>query len=560
MSLQIKIHIDKSLNSYDFIQSCFVPTFKETINYLFDDEIQGDVVDREEDSILTLCDAMSDVKYEPALPISIDNKIGDKYSNINSFQLPKESDLGNCEEREQLAINLTFAILSKLGIGCFHSRIFISYKRQETEQLALDLYKRLTAEKLGFEVFLDTRKLDVGAEFMDDIRLTIAESDIFLLLDSSSYMDGVYTKKELYTAMYSGAGIIRVFKKDKKTPVKSTSYSFESVEINNEDSNIEEASFQELVHTINKLRTKFFKAKLQRINEYRKLYDENLKSLWSIKQGDKLICPMWGVPSSQRIELLEKQVNRAHRNVTSFSILYDHWSVPKFHNEHIKWVVDKKNIQIETLQSTNMIESKKCPIVFLSASMPEDRNYDFAKVYNIVISLVEEVINCKGTLVFGGHPTITPIIANMMNLHKNIYGGSDYPNIYLYQSKFFGSDERPLENLEFPAGRIKNIDVCNEKLSKNESCMKSLALLREKMLDKTHHFTLGVFIGGIVKDDNTCGVWQEFELFCKNHPEAKRVAFTNTGTDISKLEEIGKRVDLHENKPNNTLCIDVWNN
>lgn len=540
MAPTINIHIDESLESNEFLNMCFMQTFIETIDFLFDGEIQSGFVERQDDAILTLCNANSNTKYpkdyDKVLPISIANQIGKTYSNINSFQLPKDSDLGSCEERKQLAQNLTFAILSKLGIGNFHSRIFISYKRQDTEQLALDLYKRLTAEKLGFEVFLDTRKLDIGSKFMDDIRLTIAESDIFLLLDSSSYMDGVYTKKELYTAMYSGAGIIRIFRKDKPSNNR-TFNTFQSVELKNEDAKIDETTFQELICIINKSRTKFLKAKLQRINEYRKLCDKNVKSLWSIKQGNKVICPMWGVPSSHRIAFLEKRVNGAHHNVSSFSVLYDHWCVPKSLNEHIKWVVDKKNIQIETLQATNMTKSKKRPVVFLSASLPKERNYDFAKVYSIIVSLVEEVINCNGTLVFGGHPTITPIIANMMNLHKNYSDDKEYPNIFLYQSKCFEEEERPLENLEFPVGRIEDIDACKEKLTKEEHRKKSLALMREKMLIEKGPFTLGLFIGGVVKDNRTCGIWDECKNFHEMYPKAKCIAFTNTGTNVEEIKK-----------------------
>lgn len=529
MAQLINIHVDKSLKSNRFLNTCFKQTFIETINSLFDGEVLACFEIKQEESLLTLCDANSDTMspedYDKVLPISIDNQIGKTYSNINSFQLPKDSDLGNDEERNQLAQNLTFAILSKLGIGNFHSRIFISYKRQDTEQLALDLYKRLTAEKLGFEVFLDTRKLDVGSEFMNDIRLTIAESDIFLLLDSLSYMDGVYTKKELYTAMYSGAGIIRIFTKD-KTSDNRTFNSFDSIELINENSNISDVAFQELIHIINKSRTKFLKAKLRRINEYRQLYDENHKSLWSIKHKDKVICPMWGVPSSQRIEFLEKQVVGVHHHVSSFSILYDHWNIPKFYNEHIKWIVEKKDIQIKTLQTAHVIESKKKPIVFLSASLPKDGEYDFAKAYNIIVSLVEAVINRNGILVFGGHPTITPIIANMMNLHNNSEV-EKFPDIFLYQSKYFEDKERPLENLEFPEKNIRNIDAVDHHFEN------SLRKMRMEMLSPRIPFTLGIFLGGVIKDGK-CGVWEEYEMYCKNNVNS--IAFTNTGTNIKELQ------------------------
>lgn len=526
MSLQIKIHIDKSLNSYDFIQSCFVPTFKETINYLFDDEIQGGVVDREEDSILTLCDAMSDVIYEPALPISIDNKIGDKYSNINSFQLPKESDLGNCEEREQLAINLTFAILSKLGIGSFHSRIFISYKRQETEQLALELYKCLTAEKLGFEVFLDTRKLDVGTKFMDDIRLSIAESDIFLLLDSAGYWekDSVYTRKELYTAMYSNTGIIRLFHGEGEH--SEITKAFESLQLKNNNCVCGD-EISNLIKIINDKRTSFLKAKMGRLNAVRRKIKE--KDLWSYESDtDGVVCPIYGVPTSQKIEKLEDRLKDKVVPFPFFSILYDHWIVPEAYNNHIQWVVKEKNIKITTLQNMKMPKGDfHKPIVFLSASLSSEKDYDFTKVHNVIVTLVEEVINRNGILVFGGHPTITPIIANMMNIYHAT--NKFFPDIYLYQSKYFSEEEQPKENKEFPVDKIKSIDA-------DENREKSLEAMRRKMFSEHGDFTLGVFIGGKVKEDKTCGIWDECKMFHEKFSKAKCISFTGTGTNTDIIK------------------------
>lgn len=526
MSLQIKIYIDKSLNSSSFIQSYLIPTFKETINYLFDDEIQGDVVDREEDGLLTLCDAMSSVEYKLALPISIDNKIGEKYSNINSFQLPKETDLGNCEERKQLALNLTFAILSRLGIGSFHSRIFISYKRRETEQLALELYKCLTAEKLGFEVFLDTRKLDVGAKFMDDIRLSIAESDIFLLLDSAGYweQDSIYTRKELYTAMYSNTGIIRLFHGEGGQ--SEITKAFESLQLK-KDNCVCNDEIGNLIKIINDKRTSFLKAKMERLNDIRRKIKE--KDLWSYKSDTEgVICPIFGIPTSQRIEKLEDRLKDRDVSNPSFSILYDHWIVPETYNNHIQWIVNEKNIKITTLQNMKMPKGNfEKPIVFLSASLSSEKDYDFTKVHNVVVTLVEEVINRSGILVFGGHPTITPIIANMMNIYNAT--NKVFPNIYLYQSKYFTEEEQPKENKEFPDDKIKRIDACDG--NKEES----LKVMREKMLSEHGNFTLGVFIGGRVKEDGTCGVWDECKMFHEKNPKAKCISFTNTGTNINVI-------------------------
>lgn len=553
MSIQLKIHIDSSISDNKIIRNYFQTEFYKIIEILFNGEVKGTFTGECTEANLVLCNAESNKPFENVLPIVIDNKISQTYQDINSFPLPDKN--GNDYECKQLAQNLTFAILSRLGIGNFHSRIFISYRRQDREALALDLFKRLSSDSLGFDVFLDTRKLDVGCKFMDDIRLSIAESDVFLFLDSKGYWDSLYTKKELFSAMSSCTGIIRVYSKDESDDLENVRVTnkFESFSIEKHNC-IADDEFNDLITTISRLRISFLRLKIERINNFNKANKEKRESLWSFMFDKTRICPIWGIPSSQRIEYLEKRIKNITHETSDFSILYDHWNVPYSYNEHIHWIVkEKNNINIKTLKTLKMnqfVETGQEPVVFLSASLPSgddtinyDKDYDFTKVYNIIITLVEAVIIRNGILVFGGHPTITPIIANMMNTQYATDKKKGYPNIHLYQSAFFEKEERPIENLEFPDNNIHVVEA-------GEDIKKSLEVMRRAMLvkpEKGKPFTLGVFIGGKVKKDEngklSCGVWDEFELFHKEYSNAKCVAFKNTGTNIGKLNELYGRTE-----------------
>lgn len=544
MTVQLKIHIEKSLYNNNFIKEHFVNKFSSYVKDLLGDDVLGKFTESYENADLVLCDASSEKAYDKVLPIVIDNEISETYKNINSFPLPKE--VGDENECKQLALNLTFAILSRLGIGNFHSRIFISYKRQDTEALALDLYKRLSSESLGFEVFLDTRKLDIGAKFMDDIRLSIVESDIFLFLDSVSYWKGVYTKKELYSAMSSCTGIIRIssqkdaFSSESKNVVRA----FEKNTITIKHTNsIDDKEFTELITMICNSRIGFLKNKIKRINSFCGSHKNDRVSLWAFDIGGSMTCPILGIPSSQRIEEIERKIMERKNEKATFSILYDHWNIPYTYNKHVQWIVNEKsNIGIETLQTVHKqteATQENAPVIFLSASLPSDDKIkcDFSKVYEIIIRITEEVINRRGKLVYGGHPTITPIIANMMNVHSMADDGEKFPEVYLYQSKFFENTERPIENLEFPSSNIINTE-------KGKNIEDSLRIMRESMLGKEWPFTIGVFIGGKIKKKDgktTCGVWDECRMFHTYHPKAKSIAFTATGTNLKKLRKSDKK-------------------
>jgi len=152
--------------------------------------------------------------------------------------------------------------------------------------------------------------------------------------------------------------------------------------------------------------------------------------------------------------------------------------------------------------------------VFLSASFPDpQRDPRFFETADIVA--IAEATRALATitltrvpLVFGGHPSITPLIAQVgMSL-----GQDALRNAIVFQSAFF-EGEFPVENKILP-----NLVITEKRASRKSS----LAVMREKMLS---HIPMqaGVFIGGME------GVHDEFKLFRKRHDGAKALPVATTG-------------------------------
>ena len=141
--------------------------------------------------------------------------------------------------------------------------------------------------------------------------------------------------------------------------------------------------------------------------------------------------------------------------------------------------------------------------IFLSASIPmlgRDERYfktaDTIAIRDSVLALASVALP-KYKLIWGGHPSITPLIASVLQ-----HSGLDIQSsVTLYQSTYF-EQFFPLEN-ESVAHIIKTNDMGDKDLSIEE--------MRKHMLGD-NEFYAGIFIGGME------GIENEYAMFTQLHP------------------------------------------
>ena len=168
-----------------------------------------------------------------------------------------------------------------------------------------------------------------------------------------------------------------------------------------------------------------------------------------------------------------------------------------------------------------MATTEKMKSIFLSASIPlpeRDEKYigtaDIIAIRDAVLALTTVVLP-HHRLIWGGHPSITPLIYYVMErLNLNIQ-----EHITLYQSRFFEKyfpeDNNKFENIVFT-------DVVDNDREK------SLLYMRHKMLDESE-FSAGIFIGGME------GVEEEYDMFIEKHPKALVLPIASTGAGAKKI-------------------------
>ncbi|MDJ1498408.1 hypothetical protein QNI19_36070 [Cytophagaceae bacterium DM2B3-1] len=160
--------------------------------------------------------------------------------------------------------------------------------------------------------------------------------------------------------------------------------------------------------------------------------------------------------------------------------------------------------------------TKSLKNIFLSASIPfkdkerHEKYFDTADTIAIrdsVIALASVVLPTH-KLIWGGHPSITPIIYYVIERLKL----EIKDHVLLYQSRFF-EHTFPVDNNKFD-----NV-VLTDNLGKKEE---SIHLMREQMF-KDNEFAAAVFIGGME------GIEEEFEMFKQFHPKAILLPIASTG-------------------------------
>lgn len=152
--------------------------------------------------------------------------------------------------------------------------------------------------------------------------------------------------------------------------------------------------------------------------------------------------------------------------------------------------------------------------VFLSASIPLKERHpkyfdtaDIIAIRDAVIALTTVVLP-KHRLIWGGHPSITPIIYYVMER----LGLSIQKHVLLYQTLFF-QDFFPQDNNKF-----ENV-ILTENTGEIDS---SLYQMRKRMFTE-NIFKAAVFIGGMD------GIETEFKLFRKFQPQAIVLPIASTG-------------------------------
>ena len=132
-------------------------------------------------------------------------------SNVSKVQqeIPTMLQPLNCLDYSKgEAQRVATALLECVGLLPRQRRIFLSYRREEARQAAVQLFESLSSRL--FDVFLDTHSISVAEDFQAMLWHRLCDSDVLVMLDTPTYFNSRWTSAEFGRALSKGVSVLRI--------------------------------------------------------------------------------------------------------------------------------------------------------------------------------------------------------------------------------------------------------------------------------------------------------------------------------------------------------------
>lgn len=129
----------------------------------------------------------------------------------NSFSAEIPTILGNqngLKYRPNEIDKVVNLILESFGKLRNTRKVFISYRREESSSVAIQLYEAL--ERNNFDVFLDTHSIKQGEPFQDELWHRMTDCDVIVLLNTKSFLESKWCKEEVAEASVKQIGVLQL--------------------------------------------------------------------------------------------------------------------------------------------------------------------------------------------------------------------------------------------------------------------------------------------------------------------------------------------------------------
>lgn len=283
-----------------------------------------------------------DCESIPILPVasndrSVTEEIPPTLRRLNCLFADKVSD-----ER------IFYALLECIGLLPKQRRVFLSYRRNEATDAAVQLFSELSARQ--FEVFLDTQGIGPAVDFQEALWHQLCDVDILVMLETPGYFESRWTSAEYGRALAKGIGVLRVQWPDTTPSAHTSTASLVELVPGELDAigRLEGAAIGRICTQLEDVRSlshatrhlsmvtavqdaiKQVEGKIDGIGANRTMY-------LSLRSGRKLVIqPTIGVPTSMT---LQETFERA--GVEESAVVYDHFGLKRSWQAHMNWLAQK---------------------------------------------------------------------------------------------------------------------------------------------------------------------------------------------------------------------------
>lgn len=257
-------------------------------------------------------------------------------------------------------------ILESFGKLRSTRKVFVSYRRDQSSSVAIQLYEGL--ERKNFDVFLDTHSIKQGEPFQEELWHRMADCDVVVLLNTSNFLDSKWCKEEIAEASTKRIGVVQMVWPghmpesfaDISFPVKLEPGDFENWDYNSSiNTRLKEHVVRDLITLVESVRARNLASRQDSIiTEFlnighklgRNLILQYERVITEKKENDvkNIFVPAVGIPQSfdcEQSENIKREIKASdHANVF---LIYDDLRIRNKWLDHLKWL--NRQLDVKTI-------------------------------------------------------------------------------------------------------------------------------------------------------------------------------------------------------------------
>ncbi len=249
-------------------------------------------------------------------------------------------------------------------------KVFISYKRNESTSVAIQLFEALEAH--NFDVFLDTHSVGKGEPFQDELWHRMADCDVIVLLNTPEFLNSHWCKEEFAEAGAKQIGIVQLVwpnhnvKMDDNShisyPKQLSKENFENDLFDSKDlSKLKSDFVEEVIKDVESIRARNLAARQDSlITDFRSIAEKLGRNITvqperflteDLPSGERRIyIPTIGIPQSTSCQTAEIRNELLSYGKASIRLIYDDLRIREKWIRHLEWLNKNLNLDIKTLK------------------------------------------------------------------------------------------------------------------------------------------------------------------------------------------------------------------
>ena len=289
--------------------------------------------------------------FSKEIPDILSNQNGIEYKNI---------------EKERI-VNITLEAFELLRST---RKVFISYRRNESSSVAIQLYEAL--EYHNFDVFLDTHSIRKAEQFQEELWHRMTDCDVIILLNTPKFLESHWCKEEFAEAGAKRIGIVQLVWPEHNVKMDNTSHLSYPIQLKSSDytdgtfndkdkSKLIDSVIENIIKEVESVRARNLAARQDNLITDFKNIAEKLGKVITIQpekfltedlpNGERrLYIPTIGIPQSTSCQSAELRKEMLTYNVESIRLIYDDLAIRDKWLKHLDWLNDNFKKDIKTLK------------------------------------------------------------------------------------------------------------------------------------------------------------------------------------------------------------------